>query len=368
MSEKQCTALVTEAPSSGGPATLVKKSIPLPKPAPNQVLVKISHVAQNPTDGEPQPCPIRSPPNRLVSIVQSLDSNAFGDGAVLGCDFVGTVEETGSQVKKLQKGDTIAGLIWGGVIKGLGGYSEYTVADDKISFRVPSNITPEEAATLPLASMTAWLALFSKDCLNIPRDSGSDTSILIWGGSSSVGLYAIQIAALHGFKVITTCSPRHFDLVKRFGAAHAFNYREVDVVDYIKKAAPGIEYVFDTIGNELSSSFASLAIGENGGTLCTVRPGKAHTAGVTKRTKITDVLVWTAFLKDHRYGSFHWPAHEADHKLGAEFFEKLPGWVEEGKMKPNTPKVIPGGLDGVPKGFQEYRDGNISATKLVYKL
>ncbi|KAF6828330.1 Zinc-type alcohol dehydrogenase-like protein C2E1P3.01-like protein 4 [Colletotrichum plurivorum] len=356
MSEKQCTALVTEAASDGGSATLVKKLIPVPTPAPNQALVKISHIAQNPTD------------------VQSLDSNAFGDGAVLGCDFVGTVEETGSQVERLQKGDTVAGLIWGGElprageIKGLGGYSEYTVADDKISFKVPSNITPEEAATLPLASMTAWLALFFKDCLNIPRDSRSDTSVLIWGGSSSVGLYGIQIAALHGFKVITTCSPRHFDLVKRLGAAHAFNYCEVDVVDHIKKAAPGIEYVFDTIGNELSSSLASLAIGENGGTLCTVRPGKAHTAGVTKRTKVTDVLVWTAFLKDHRYGSFHWPAHEADHKLGAEFFEKLPRWVEVGKIKPNTPKVIPGGLDGVPKGFQEYRDGSISATKLVYKL
>lgn len=119
----------------------------------------------------------------------------------MGCDFVGTVEETGSQVEKLQKGDTIAGLIWGGgfapsdalttysfdpsagEIKGLGGYSEYTVADDKISFKVPGNITPEEAATLPLASMTAWLALFSQDCLNIPRDSGSETSVLIWGGS-----------------------------------------------------------------------------------------------------------------------------------------------------------------------------------------
>lgn len=54
--------------------------------------------------------------------------------------------------------------------------------------------------------------------------------------------------------------------------------------------------------------------------------------------------------------------------MGTEFFEKLPGWAEEGKIKPNSPKVIPGGLDGVPKGFQEYRDGSISATKLVYRL
>ncbi|KAI8306101.1 Zinc-type alcohol dehydrogenase-like protein [Colletotrichum sp. SAR11_240] len=308
-------------------------------------------------------------PSTLQTAIQSFDGNAFGDGAVLGCDFVGTVEETGDQVDKLNKGDTIAGLIWGGEIKGIGGYSEYSVADNDISFRVPKNISLEEAATLPLASMTSWLALFSKDCLAIPRDGGKDISVLIWGGSSSVGLYAIQIAALHGFKVITTCSPRHFDLVKSLGAKYAFDYHDDNVVESIKEAAPGLKYVFDTIGNKSSSGLASRAIDERGGGgLCTVRPGKANTEDVTKQTKVTDVLVWTAFLKDHHYGSFHWPAHEADHKLGTEFFEKLPGWVEEGKIKPNKAKVIPGGLDGVSKGFQEYRDGNISATKLVYKL
>ncbi|KAL0941988.1 Zinc-type alcohol dehydrogenase-like protein C2E1P3.01-like protein 4 [Colletotrichum truncatum] len=349
MSGKTCQAIVIVTSKEGSP-TLVKKSIPVPEPAPNQALVKVSHVAQNPTD------------------IQAFDGKAFGDGAVLGCDFVGTVEETGSQASKLKKGDKVAGLIWGGETKGIGGYSEYTLADDRISFRVPQNITAEEAATLPLASMTSWLALFSKDCLAIPRDSGHDTSILIWGGSSSVGLYAIQIAALHGFKVFTTCSPRHFDLVKYLGAKHVYDYHDENVVDLIKKAAPGLRYVFDTIGNKTSSGLGSQVIDESGGRLCTVRPGKANTEDVTKQTTVTDVLVWTAFLKEHRYGSFHWPAHEDDHRLGAEFFEKLPAWVEEGKIKPNKPTIIPGGLDGVSKGFQIYRDGTISGTKLVYRL
>ncbi|GKT57917.1 zinc-binding oxidoreductase [Colletotrichum tofieldiae] len=329
---------------------MVKKLIPVPEPAPNQALVKVSHVAQNPTD------------------IQSLDSNAFGADAVLGCDFVGTVEKTGDQCHKLAKGDTVAGLIWGGEVKGLGSYSEYSLADDNISFRVPKNISLEEAVTLPLASMTAWLALFSKNCLNIPRDSGSDISVLIWGGSSSVGLYAIQIAAINGFNVITTCSPRHFDLVKSLGAKHVFNYRDDHVVDCIKQAVPGLKYVFDTIGGNTSSAQASKAIDESGGSLCTVRPGKANTEDVTKQTKVTDVLVWTAFLKDHQYGTFKWLANESDHQLGTEFFEKLPSWVAGEKLKPNSPQVIPKGLDGVEKGFQLYRDGVISGTKLVYQL
>ncbi|KAH0440699.1 hypothetical protein CcaCcLH18_02369 [Colletotrichum camelliae] len=349
MAAKQCQALVTEDPSTGLP-TIVKKAIPVPQPASNQALVKVSYVAQNPTD------------------VQALDRNAFGEGAVLGCDFVGTVEETGDQARKLNKGDLVAGFIWGGEIKGLGGYSEYTLADNNISFRLPKNITPEEAATLPLASMTAWLALFSKDCLAIPRVSGEKTLVLIWGGSSSVGLYAIQIAALHGFEVVTTCSARHFDLVKRLGATYAFDYHDDDVIDLIKKAVPGIKYAFDTIGNKTSSGLASRAIDDNGGSLCTVRPGKANIDGVTKQTKVSDVFVFTAFLKEHHYGKSYWPAHEEDHNLGTEFFEKLPGWVEDGKIRPSRPTLIPGGLDGVIKGFQQHRDGNVSATKLVYKL
>lgn len=60
--------------------------------------------------------------------------------------------------------------------------------------------------------------------------------------------------------------------------------------------------------------------------------------------------------------------NKEDHELSREFFEKLSSWLESGKIKPNTPKLRNGGLDAVPDGFQEYRDGNISAYKIVYKL
>jgi hypothetical protein len=80
------------------------------------------------------------------------------------------------------------------------------------------------------------------------------------------------------------------------------------VVESIKAATnSSLKYVFDTIGNDSSSVTASQAISEQGGGLCTVRPGKAFTENVTKQTKVTDVLVWTAFLKEHRYKDFYWP-------------------------------------------------------------
>ncbi|CAI7579209.1 unnamed protein product [Penicillium viridicatum] len=342
MAPTTATALVTK----GG--KLSKETIPVPTPGEHEVLVKVSHVAQNPTD------------------VQSLDANAFGDDAVLGCDFVGTVEKTGDKVSRIETGTVIAGLIWGGEIKGLGGYSEYTLADERICFPLPEGITPEQASTVPLASCTALLALFSKDCLNIPQKSGE--TVLVWGGSSSVGLYAIQIAKYYGLNVVTTCSPRHHDLVKSLGASHAFNYRDAIVAESIKAATnSSLKYVFDCIGNDSSSVTASHAISEQGGSLCTVRPGKAFTENVTKQTKVTDVLVWTAFLKEHKYKEFAWPPHKEDHELSTKFFEELPKLLSSGVIKPNIPKLF-GGLDSVPTGFQEYRDGAISNSKIVYKV
>ncbi|KAK5788675.1 hypothetical protein VI817_009633 [Penicillium citrinum] len=321
---------------------LSNEEIPIPSPAEHQVLIKITHVAQNPTD------------------VQSFDKNAFGDGAVLGCDFVGEVVKLGSSVKRYTKGDIVAGLIWGvnkrtGEIKGLGAYSQYTIADERISFPVSGTISREDASTVPLAAATAWLALYSENTLAIPREPSTGSSVLIWGGSSSVGLYAIQLASMYGLKVVTTCSPKHADLVRSYGARHVFDYKDESVVDKIKTAAPTLKYIFDTIGNESSSPIASLALEDGTGKLCTVRPGKANTEKVVPGTNVTDVLVWTAFLKDHAYGDFKWPASREDHELSAELFEKMP----------SHPRLLEG-LCAVPDGFQEYRDGTISAYKVVY--
>ncbi|THX00844.1 NAD(P)-binding protein [Aureobasidium pullulans] len=333
-----------------GKQVLLKGQARLPSRKPHQSLVKVQYVAQNPTD------------------VQTLDSNAFGEGTVLGCDFVGTVEEEGTEAKNLSKGDVIAGLIWGAEIKGLGAYGSHTFADDRISFKVPKSVKLEDAATLPLASCTAWLALFSKTCLNIPRKEGKEkTSVLIWGGSSSVGSYAIQLARIYDFNIITTCSPRNFDMVKKLGATHVFDYNDPAVIDNIKKAASDLEYTFDTIGSKDSSAQASRAIRSEGGVLCTVRPGKANTENVAKHVKITDVLVWTAFLKDHQYKEFRWPASVEDHELSAELFEKLPSWLEDGTIKPNNVKLFDS-LDSIHEGFDMHRNGKISSFKIVYKV
>jgi hypothetical protein len=80
-------------------------------------------------------------------------------------------------------------------------------------------------------------------------------------------------------------------------------------------------------------------LGEAEGTLCTLRPGRANTEGVSSRAKVTDVLVWTVFLKDHhQYKEFNWPAHKEDHTLAFELFHKLSQWLEDETTKPNNPQ------------------------------
>ncbi|KAF1964489.1 hypothetical protein BU23DRAFT_585559 [Bimuria novae-zelandiae CBS 107.79] len=224
-------------------------------------------MAQNPTD------------------IQSFDTNALGDGSVFGCDFAGVVEEVGEKVKIVETGDVMARLIWGG----LGAYAKYTLADERICFKIPRGITPAAAATVPLATGTAWLALFSSGCLNIDRNRKGTTVLL---------------ARTQGLTVFTTCSQRNFDLVKTVDAQSAFDYTDADVAEKIRKVAPDLTYVFDTIDNVESSAIASQAIRDEGSVLCRVRPGKANTVKCTARTKVTDVLVWTAFLKEHAYGEF----------------------------------------------------------------
>ena len=95
--------------------SLKKTPCDTPVPGQNQVVVEVSHVAQNPTDGK-HICSIQNVNEGLIEIpeVQSFDSKAFGDGAVYGCDFVGKVVELGAKVTRLAAGDVVAGLVWGG--------------------------------------------------------------------------------------------------------------------------------------------------------------------------------------------------------------------------------------------------------------
>ena len=285
---------------------------------------------------------------------------------MLGCDFCGLAEETGSSVTRFGKGDRVAGLLLQGSKERPGAYARHTIAEEGCVFKVPVGVSSQEAAGVPLACNTAWLALLSPFSLGIERNNGKAVQLLIWGGTSSVGQYAIQIAKLLGFKFATTCRNRR--VVEGLGAELVFDYTSESVVRDIKAALPRITYVLDCIGTEESSMLASKTVVESGGKLCTVAAGKRNIEKVEKRVEVSDVLVFTAFGQDLKYGPITVAAREEDRDLSRELYESLPGWLEGGQIKPNVPRVIEGGLDGVEKGFELFRSGTISGQKVVYNI
>ncbi|OJK00222.1 hypothetical protein ASPACDRAFT_52012 [Aspergillus aculeatus ATCC 16872] len=330
----------------------VFEEVTLPPLKEHQVYIKVEHAAFNPTD-------------RLA-----FDVNAFGDGALLGCDFAGTVVKAHPGVTRLQAGDQIAGFVWGGETKGVGAYSMYTIADERLSFKVSPNASTAQACSVPLAANTAWLGLFSADCLAVNRgDSVKKPPVLIWGGSSTVGYFAIQIAKLFDIEVATTCSPKNFEKVRQAGATHVFDYNDPDVIPKIKAVLPDLGYVFDTIGSATSSTTAAEAINNPEAVLCTVRPGKAHTQDVPSHVKVTDVLVFTAFPTEHNYRNVaHWPVKMADHNLSSELHDQLENLLGNGSLIPPPIRIV-GDLrpSVIEEAMNLQRQGLISGEKLIFR-
>jgi NADPH:quinone reductase-like Zn-dependent oxidoreductase len=122
---------------------------------------------------------------------------------------------------------------------------------------IPDTLSYEQAAVVPLGLSTAAAALYQKDCLNLPypkpgspKPTGS--AILVWGGSSSVGGNAIQLAAASGFQVVATCSKKNFEYVKGLGATHVVDYNDASVVEDVVKVLQGMKFagVLDSISEE----------------------------------------------------------------------------------------------------------------------
>jgi NADPH:quinone reductase-like Zn-dependent oxidoreductase len=167
--------------------------------------------------------------------------------AVLGTDLAGEVVEVGPGVTRFKPGDRVLGHAVGVERDhnnpAEGAFQDYTVLQANMAAPIPASMPYQDAAVLPLALSTAACALFQKDCLALeypslsPRPTGE--VVLVWGGSTSVGSNAIQLAAAAGYQVITTCSPRNFDYVKGLGASQAFDYRSNTVVGEIIAALQG---------------------------------------------------------------------------------------------------------------------------------
>jgi NADPH:quinone reductase-like Zn-dependent oxidoreductase len=144
------------------------------------------------------------------------------------------------------------------------GFQLYPVVTEALTAAIPDNLSFEQAVVLPLAISTACAGLYQKEYLNLPLPSANKAEPigqtgLIWGGASSVGATAIQLAAASGLTVVTTASQANHGFVKSLGADLVFDYRSPNVVQDIATALEGTRFVgvYDSIAEE--KSFAALA-------------------------------------------------------------------------------------------------------------
>src|SRR5437762_11201659 len=192
----------------GSPDRLRYEDITKPTPADNEVLVKVHAASVNPLDWhylEGTPYMVR------------MDAGFGNPGSTrLGVDLAGTVEAVGKNVTRFKAGDEVFGGKFGA-------FSEYVaVREDRAIALKPGNLTFEQAASVPIAAITALQALRDKGQIHAGQ------KVLINGASGGVGTFAVQIAMSFGAEVTGVCSTRNVALVRSIGADKVIDYTRED--------------------------------------------------------------------------------------------------------------------------------------------
>lgn len=207
----------------------------------------------------------------------------------------------------------------------------------------------------------------------------ADKPILIWGGSSSVGQYALQVLRYWGYtNLLATASPQHHDSLKSFGAKAVFSYRDADVVSQIKRyALDGIPKILDCIGS-LDGSIAPITkIAGLGSTVAILLPVIVRDATTdTAPEYAMDVVEAPASINapwaegvDARGVRTH---HYLDNELFAEKLQSeiMPAALKEGWVKPNNVRNVEGKtmLERAQKAMNLLREKAPSGERLVWRV
>ena len=217
---------VIEISVAGGPDVLRVRNRPKPVAGAGEVLIEVAAAGVNRPDVMQRKGMYPPPP---------------GASDIPGLEVAGTVVAIGEGVALLAVGDQVCALVTGG------GYAEFCIAPEVQCLPVPRGLTMIEAASLPENYFTVWTNVFDRGRL------ARGESLLVQGGSSGIGVSAIQIAHALGSRVFATAgSPAKCAACERLGAERAINYREEDFVEVTKSATGGhgVDVILDMIGGE----------------------------------------------------------------------------------------------------------------------
>ncbi|WP_213454629.1 NAD(P)-dependent alcohol dehydrogenase [Rhizomonospora bruguierae] len=211
----------------GSPETLTLAEVDKPVPAADEVLVRVEAAALNAYDWHA----MRGDP-RMARLAMGRSGPK---ARIRGRDFAGRVEAVGPHVREMRPGDAV----FGDLGDANGAFAEYVCVPEALVAPKPANLTPQQAAALPLAGITALMGL---------RDAGQvepGHRVLINGASGGVGTLAVQLAKALGATVTAVCRTRNVDLIRSLGADRVVDYTRDDFT----RDARRHDVLFDLVGN-----------------------------------------------------------------------------------------------------------------------
>jgi len=310
----------------GAPEVMKLEEIPVPKPGPGQVVVRIRAAGVNPFDTY-----MRA---GTYAIKPPLPYVPGGEGA-------GVVDSVGEGVKRVKPGDRVyvAHPI-------TGTYAEYTLALESQALRLPERISFQQGAGIYVACGTAYHALYHH------AKAHASQTLLVHGASGGVGIAAVQIARAMGMTVIGTAgTDKGLELVRREGAHHAFNHRHTGYHEEIMIATNGrgVDVILEmaaqiNLGNDLK---------------LLARHGRVIVIG--SRAEVTimprDLMARSASVR----GFTLWNISDAD---AADVYAGLGAGLESGAVRPVVGKELP--LGDAPRAHKEIMEpGAFGKTVLI---
>lgn len=226
MSDLPTTMTAIAIPEPGGPDALKPMEIPVPAPGPGQVLIKVAAAGVNRPD---------------VMQREGTYPAPKGHCTTPGLEVSGEVVAIGPEAAGLEMGDAVMALVNGG------GYAEYCMAEAPACIPVPSGVSLTEAAGVPETFFTVWHNVFQRGALQ------SGEWFMVHGGTSGIGVTAIQLAKAFGATIVSTAgSDDKCDAMRELGCDHVINYRTQNFVDVVKEATAkrGVNVILDMVGGD----------------------------------------------------------------------------------------------------------------------
>lgn len=289
----------------GAPDVLKLKEVPDPKPGADEILIKVKAAGLNRADVAQRQGNYPPPPGAPVDI--------------LGMEVSGVVAECGSDVTMWNPGDKVCALIAGG------GYAEYVAVKEGQCLPVPNGVSLIDAGGLPETIFTVWSNVFQRASLQ------AGENLLVHGGSSGIGITAIQLAHAFGSRVLVTVgSDEKGKACLALGANKFINYKTQDFEEELK--SEGIDVILDMVGGEYFAK--NINILKTGGRLVYINFMKGKTGALDLAKLMQKRLIITGSTLRGREYSFK-------KALAEEINQRVWPLLESGEFKPIVYKTFP---------------------------